>query len=49
MWTIMKKYVENMKEHSLQHRLWNLEKFQDLPLYNIGFGTSKNSELSLSI
>ena len=41
----MKEYAENMKKYPLLYRLWNLEKFRDLPLY-IGFGTWKYSELS---
>ena len=39
----MKKYVENMKEYPLLYCLWDLEKFQDLPLYT-GSETWKYSE-----
>ena len=46
----MKKYVENMKEYPLLHRLWSLlqtmklEKIPSFPLY-LGSGTKKNSYL----
>ena len=35
-----KKYVETLKEYHLLQGLWDVEKFQDLPLY-IGFGAWK--------
>ena len=41
----MKEY-EEMKEYPLLYKLWDLEKFRDLPLC-IVFGTWKNAELSL--
>ena len=50
--------MENMKEYEeicgkyegifLLFRLWDLDKFRDLPLY-IGFGTYTNSELFLPV
>ena len=37
-----------MKKSPLLYRLWDLEKFRDLPFF-IGFGTWRNSEPSLPI
>ena len=36
------------KDYPLLYRLWDLERFRDLPLY-IGFGTWKNSDPSPSL